>query len=263
MNHHIILTSGRSGSNYLANTLNLHSQIVNYGEILASMLIPYKLYSNCKKYKLCNWSVNDYLKYAYTSKTFFYAAQLHSTYSRFKNKKPTGFKTWKKVSSLGTKDFFLNYHNKNALDFLVSNKDISIIHLYRENMLRRYMSGMFLNKTGIVSSEKDVKIKKVHIDLEEMINYLDVLGKEAENEKIILDKLKNHNLISIKYEDYFRNPESILDHNKQVFEFLGVEPIKSTSSHKKILPKSWDEQIENYDEFCACLDDTKYQKYLD
>jgi len=69
------------------------------------------------------------------------------------------------------------------LDFLISNKDISIIHLYRENMLRRYMSGMFLKKTGIVSSEKDVTIKKVHIDLVEMINYLDVLGKEAENEK--------------------------------------------------------------------------------
>lgn len=50
-------------------------------------------------------------------------------------------------------------------------------------MLRRYMSGMFLKKTGIVSSEKDVTIKKVHIDLVEMINYLDVLGKEAENEK--------------------------------------------------------------------------------
>ena len=263
MNRHIILTSGRSGSNYLANTLNLHSQVVNYGEILASMIIPYKLYDRCKKYKLCNYSVNDYLNFAYTSKTFFYSAQLHSTYSRFKNKKPKSFKTWKKISSLGTKDFFLNYYNKNALDFLISNEDISIIHLYRDNMLRRYMSGMFLKKTGIVSSEKDVKIQKVHINLEEMNHYLDVLTKEIENEKIMLDKLKNHNLISIKYEDYFKTPDSILFHNKQAFEFIGVEPIKETSSHKKILPKSWEEQIENYDEFCAYLVNTKYQQYLD
>ncbi len=42
MNRHIILTSGRSGSNYLANTLNQHPQIVNYGEVLATTLIPYK-----------------------------------------------------------------------------------------------------------------------------------------------------------------------------------------------------------------------------
>jgi len=263
MNHHIILTSGRSGSNYLANTLNLHSQVVNYGEILASMINPYKLYDRCKKYKLCNYSVNDYLNFAYTSKTFFYSAQFHSTYYRFKNKKPKSFKTWKKISTLGTKDFFLNYYKKNALDFLISNEDISIIYLYRDNMLRRYMSGMFLKKTGIIYSEKDVKIQKIHIDLEEMINYLDIFVKEAENEKIILDKLKNHNLISIKYEDYFKNPESILDHNKQIFDFLGVKPIELTSSHKKILPKGWDEQIENYDEFCACLANTKYQQYLD
>jgi len=39
MNRHINLTSGSSGSNYLTNTLNQHPQLVNYGEILAGMLI--------------------------------------------------------------------------------------------------------------------------------------------------------------------------------------------------------------------------------
>ena len=96
MNRHIILTSGRSGSNYLTNTLNQHPQIVNYGEILASMIIPYKFYDRCKKYKLCNWSVIDYLNYAYNSKTFFYTAQFYSVYSHFRKKKAIKFKTWAK-----------------------------------------------------------------------------------------------------------------------------------------------------------------------
>ena len=71
MNRHIILTSGRSGSNYLTNTLNQHPHLVNYGEVLASMLIPYKFYDRCKRYKICHGSIIDYLNSVYSSKTFF------------------------------------------------------------------------------------------------------------------------------------------------------------------------------------------------
>ncbi|MDM8564089.1 sulfotransferase [Candidatus Halobeggiatoa sp. HSG11] len=263
MNHHIILTSGRSGSNYLTNTLNQHPKIVNYGEILASMIIPYTLYDRCKRYKLCNGSVIDYLNYAYTNKKFFYASQIYSAYSHFRKKKPINFKTWKKINNLGTKDFFFNYHNKNAVDFLLSNQDIAIIYLYRENMLRRYISGVFLNKNQFASTEKNVKIRKVNIDLAKMMTNLNAISKEVADEQNILKQLQNHRLITIKYEDYFADEKSILAQNKQVFEFLDEEPIHLTSKHKKILPHSWRDQIENYDEFCDCLANTEYHQYLD
>ena len=44
MNRHIILTNGRSGSNNIANTLNLHAQLVNFGEVLGSWTLPRRLY---------------------------------------------------------------------------------------------------------------------------------------------------------------------------------------------------------------------------
>jgi LPS sulfotransferase NodH len=261
MKRHIILTSGRSGSNYLSNTLNQHPQIVNYGEVLASMIIPYKFYDKCKK--ICRWSVVDYLNNVYTSKTFFYTAQFYSAYSHVRKKKPIHFKKWGKISQLGTKDFFLNYRSKNALSFLLEHEEIAIIYLHRENRLRRYLSGVFLRKNRVVSSEKKLKVAKVHIEPAQMMTYLEILDQEIENEKNIISQLKNHHLLPIKYEDYFADENSILTHNQQVFEFLGVEPISVKSRHQKILPQGMADLVENYDEFCACLKNTKYQQYLD
>jgi LPS sulfotransferase NodH len=262
MKHHIILTSGRSGSNYLANTLNQHPKIVNYGEVLAGMILPYKLYSKCKK--ICRWSVIDYLNYIYNSKIFFYSAQFYSAYSHIRKNKPINFKKWGNVSQLGTKDFFLNYRNKNAFSFLFDHEEIAIIYLHRENRLRRYLSGVFLQQTRVVSSEKQLEISKVYIDTTQMMKYLEILDREIEDEKNIISQLKNHRLLSLKYEDYFADENSILTHHQQIFEFLGVEPILAAKSqHKKILPQSMADLVENYDEFYACLKNSQYQQYLD
>ncbi len=263
MNRHIILTSGRSGSNYLTNTLNQHPHLVNYGEVLASMLIPYKFYDRCKRYKICHGSIIDYLNSVYSSKTFFYTAQFYSAYSHFKKKKPIRFKTWGKISSLGTKDFFLNYRQKKAVDFLISNKDIAVIYLYRENNLRRYLSTVFLRSTQIAASEKPIKVSKVHIEPEHMMTHLEAIDKEVEDEKRIVSQLHNHRMLTIRYEDYFASSESVHTHNQHVFEFLGVEPIQLKSRHQKILPQAISDMVDNYEEFCAYLTNTRYQKYLD
>ncbi len=222
------------------------------------------MYDRCKKYqKICRWSIIDYLNYVYNSKNFFYAAQCYSAYSHFRKKKPVNFKTWGKVKSLGTKDFFLNYRKKEAVDFLISNEDIAVIYLYRENKLSRYLSGVFLKKTRIVSSEKTLKVQKVKIVPAEMMTYLEVLDKEIEDEKKIINQLKNNRVLTVKYEDYFTDEDSVFTYNKRVFEFLGVEPFPLKSQHKKILPHGMRDLVENYEEFCACFTHTKYKKYLD
>ncbi len=96
-----------------------------------------------------------------------------------------------------------------------------------------------------------------------MMTKLKVLDQEIENEKKIVSQLENHRLLNIRYEDYFASGEQLSTHNQRVFEFLGVKPLPLKSWHKKILPQGMHDLVENYDEFCACLTDTKYQKYLD
>lgn len=262
-NRHLILTSGRSGSNYLTNSLNKHPKIVNYGEVLATKLKPYTFYNNSKKYKIYSGSILDYLRHIYTSKTFCYGAQLYSAYSHFRKKKPINFKTWGKVTQIGTKDFCLNYRKKNAWDFILSNQDIAIIYLYRENLLRRCLSNVFLAKTRVVSSEKPTEVQKVNIDLSDLMKKLEVLDDEVAHEKRMLSELKDHRLIAIKYEDYFVDETSILTHNQQIFEFLGVDVLQLKSQHQKLLPQQMCDLISNYDEFYAHISNTQYQKYLD
>lgn len=262
-NRHLILTNGRSGSNFLANSLNKHPNIVNYGEVLANKLKPYIFYDKSKQYKIYSGSIIDYLHYIYTSKTFFYGAQLYSAYSHFRKKKPINFKTWGKVTHIGTKDFFLNYRKKNAWDFIFSNQDVAIIYLYRENLLRRCLSNVFLAKTGVAASEKPGEVQKVNINLSELMKKLEILDDEVAHEKRMLGELKDHRLIAIKYEDYFVDETSILTHNQQIFEFLGVEVLQLKSQHKKLLPQQMCDLIGNYDEFYTHISNTPYQKYLD
>jgi hypothetical protein len=44
MQSHIILTNGRSGSNFVVNIINQHPQILNYGEVLGEWTILRKLH---------------------------------------------------------------------------------------------------------------------------------------------------------------------------------------------------------------------------
>lgn len=259
MHNHIILTSGRSGSNYLTNVLNLHPQLVNYGEVLASMIVPYKLYARCK---LCPWSKEQYLNAFYQGKFFFYTGQLYSAYAHRKAGKPVNFKKYRTVVSVGTKDFFLNVKNKQVVDYYTSRPEIAVIYLHRGNLLRRYLSMIFLRKTQIAASEKVVAVQKVVIDMAQMSESLKVMEQEIADEQHILTLLTKHRILPIRYEDYFSSEQAILDHNRQVFEFLGVEPIPIKSQHKKILPQTLPDLVENYAEFKDFLQGSPYEKYL-
>ena len=261
INRHVILTSGRSGSNYLSNVLNLHPQIVNYGEVLASMIVPYKLFNKCK---WCPWTKEQYLEGFYSSRMVFYAAQLYSAYSHLRKHKPINFKWRGRVKTIGTKDFFLNVKTKQVEKFYLSQPDLAVIYLYRENLLRRYLSGVFLRNTKIAATEAKVSIEKVTIDIGQMMNYLENLEKELAYEKTFLTELtQQHRVFQLRYEDYFASEASILSFNRQLFEFLGVEPMEAQSRHQKILPQAICDIVANYDEFCATLANTKYQQYLD
>ncbi|MGB3512435.1 MAG: hypothetical protein WBA93_24990 [Microcoleaceae cyanobacterium] len=134
MQKHIILTNGRSGSNYLSNLLNTHPQIVNYGEVLGKWTLPYKLHT---RLGLGGRSATDYLDYILTSPSFFYMGQLYSILSHFKKGKKINFKLWSQVKTIGIKDFSINFVKRNIKDYLRDHQDILVINLYRENQLKR------------------------------------------------------------------------------------------------------------------------------
>jgi len=263
MNRYLILTSGRSGSNYLANLCNLHPHLVNYGEVLSNQTLPYRTFSKCNK--LCRLSTRSYLNLIYHSKTIFYLGQLYSAYAHKKNREPIQFKRWNTVKSIGTKDFFLNYRKKQVEDFIIDDKEMAIIHLYRENNLRRYISAQFMaqkiNRAFVKSEQKPAK--QITIDINHMLEKLAEMDRENEHKNKMMTQLKtDHRVLTIRYEDHFAHEASIIDHNKRIFEFLGVEPLELISQHKKILPTAIPDLVNNYDELAQVLTGSQYEHYL-
>jgi len=101
MNYHFILTNGRSGSNYLVNTFNLHPEITNYGEILGEWTLPYKLYQRIGN----NLSISEYIDFIYKNRSFFTVAQFYSALSKFKKKEKINFKRRNQIKNFGGQRF--------------------------------------------------------------------------------------------------------------------------------------------------------------
>jgi len=259
MKRHFIFTSGRSGSNYLSNTLNMCPDCVNYGEVLGEWTLPHKLIGRL----LCDKSGADkYLSLIYTNKTYFFLAQIYSAYSHLKSKRKINYKAINNVSSVGVKDFLVTMERYNAFDFIRTNDDIKIIYLYRQNLLKKYISGVFMKNSRIASSYSDVNIKPIEIDIFHMMSNLKVMLNESIREKEFISSLQKHEVMTIEYENYFESEKSISDWNNKIFEFLDILPVDMKSGQKKILPNSLRDTVVNSSEIIESLANTEYKCFL-
>ena len=138
-----------------------------------------------------------------------------------------------------------------------------MIYLARTNLLRRYLSLQSLSKRKIVSTnEESLKLGKLYVNPETIIQELDVLYEESEYEAKLMNSLKTNPILSLSYEESFSTSSSIQSMTDKVFDFLGVTPIENRSNQRKILPKSLDAIVENYEELVEALQASRYAQYL-
>ncbi|MDO6712211.1 sulfotransferase domain-containing protein [Aliiglaciecola sp. 2_MG-2023] len=249
----MILTNGRSGSNYLVDIINQHPSLYNYGEVLGSWSKKRKI-----KQFLRIEKEEDYLQFILQNKVFFYLSQLFyflKNRSLFKYKKPSY------VTHTGIKEFGIHIQRLNLKHWLLNNDNLQIIHLYRENQLDRYISLFAMQSTGLVSSQKSSSKMKITIDCNDLLNTLDIYEKEMEFQFELANSVDSSRVMSLSYENLF------YDENKneligQMFDFLGVPRIPLKERHKRILSNELSEKIENYSELVNALQGTKYSKYL-
>lgn len=259
MNKFLIFTSGRSGSNYLSNTLNLSPSCVCYGEVLGEWNVPYKVLG---KFYFQKGNINSYLDLFYSSDGMFYIAQFYSFISHAKGKREINFKFKNSVKAIGLKDFLVTIERKDAFGYFLSRPEIKIIYLHRDNLLKRYISGLFMKESNIPVTYTKIQHNQIDLDIELMFENLKVLSDEAMREQQFIDKLKGHEILDIDYEEYFNSAESINKWNHIVCEFLGIKPIETTSKQKKILPNTLKDILLNYDLAIQHLEGTEYEKFL-
>ncbi len=256
---HIIFTNGRSGSNFIANTLNLHSDIVNVGEVLGEWTLPYKMY---KKTSWLHFSIENYIELIYNNFFIYYTAQIISMISHIRKKKPINFKFRSKVKSVGVKDFSFLIKSRHLENWLVHSDDIKIIYLYRENILKRYLSLAMMKHTGIIKSDSGEEKLSIKINIEEMLLELSLYDDQLKYEKEVINRINPARVLKLRYEDYFLDAESIDQETQKIFQFLNVNEMPVRSRQKKINSDNLEELLENYSEVKDALTGTNYYKLL-
>ncbi len=261
MDKHFILTNGRSGSNFLANTINLHPQAVNYGEFLGDWTVPYKVYRRLR-WTGMTWA--GFLDWMYESSLAHYGSQGVSALSHVRKRKPINFKWKGAVRTVGVKDFAMHVGSAGIDAHLIDSKDIKVIYLSRKNIVKRYVSWKRMEETKIVSLQDGNTVSQaLSIDTNTVLDDLRAMKSEEDGGLALMEKLPQHRAMHIEYEDYFGDPDMTRATNEKVFRFLGVDPIAVASRHRKISSDDLRDSIANYDDLCRTLAGTAFERFLD
>lgn len=241
----IILTRGRSGSNFLRGLLNFHNQIVTFGELFRS-------------YDSIGWDFPDYDQYL----------QSQSLKTLMQNNpdiflKEKVFKKFpKQILAVGFKIFYYHAQNdsrKTVWTFLRNQKDLKIIHLKRNNTLkvllslkRAFKTNKWTDITG--SGEEDLAVS---LSYEECLHEF-TWAQEIKKEYDIY--FKDNHKIDVFYENLSRHHESEV---RRIQEFLGVtsEIVKPSTYKQSKQPLS--KVISNYFELKKKFKDTPWEEFFE
>lgn len=267
MTQYIVLTSGRSGSNYLIDQLNRHPGVYNYGEVLGEWTLPRKTIGKLLRMGM---SYNSYLELFLKSRLVYACVSTYSFLHRLVTLRDPHYIPWRKLSAVGIKDFGINFKDLDIDDFLRTHPDIRVINLYRSNALRRFLSVKMLQQSGVVADEgqlngaKAPNVKrKVFIDLNTFEQDMHRIEEVVQAQMEMIEGVSEERLLNICFEDLMASEDSKADYAKQVFEFLGVETLPVKSTHKRLSAERLQDMIENYDEVYRYCKGTRFEAYFD
>ncbi|CAJ1929701.1 unnamed protein product [Sphenostylis stenocarpa] len=238
-----ILSNQRSGSGWFETLLNSHINVSSNGEIFS-----------VRKRRQNVSSILQTLDKVYNLDWF-------NSASKNECSAATGLK-W--MLNQG-----LMEHHKEIAEYF-NHKRVSIIFLFRRNLLRRMVS-MLAN-----SYDRYAKLlngtHKAHVHSAEEA---DILSKYRPiiNSTSLLDDLKDMEMTSAKALEYFNSTRHMIvyyedlmrNHTKlkDVQEFLGLPQMELTSRHVKIHRGPLSDHIQNWDDVNKTLKGTVYESFLE
>ncbi|GAB4279380.1 MAG: hypothetical protein Kow0068_03340 [Marinilabiliales bacterium] len=217
-NKFIIITQQRSGSNFLVSSLNYHSEINMFSEILNKKNI---FFGNYEFKNISKHLLSQLIKYRNKHPKEFITEYIFKKYPDLI--KSCGFKLF--VDNLKVDKF------KNVIEnLLINDEKLKIIRLNRNNKIAQYYSLKKARLSGFWSESSSGKKRKttinnsinilgnsnITISEKEFIKYL---KQNFENEKTIDSLIKNHETLQISYEDLNNDYNATMD---KIQSFLNV-----------------------------------------
>ncbi|CRI63004.1 hypothetical protein THIOKS11100017 [Thiocapsa sp. KS1] len=253
MRKFVVLTTQRSGSVALIQSLSSHPDIVCFGEIFLkgatyarNMSVPPGrsnfLYEEYIRESLSN-RVRALLAPKASERDF-----LETFYGRHEDKAAAGFKLM--YSQIA--------NHRGTLDWILRH-DVGIIHLVREDALRVILSRHTRVKTGVAHSAAKIDAASLRLDPVGLVRQLDAREKNVKRfRELLTDKPGS---MEIRYEHYLENRPS---ENRRILQFLGVSPdIELTSGVVKQATRPLREIIENYDEVLTAVRGTPHMRFFE
>ena len=251
---HLVLTLGRSGSNYLTNAINQSPDAVNFGEVLGAWTLPQRVLAKGP------WRRPDRLLDAlYDSPVAYGAMMAGGNLVRLRNKRPLSFPSRGRLRTLGVKDFSLNFENRGIPAYPIERDDLLVVGLRRRNTLHRVLSGHTLSRTQqAVRTDEKAEAPRIELDVDAVLRDLDVYAREEEALEKTLSAVPASRLHRLTYEDLFASADSRRNALEGVFSFLGLPYEGEESDHKKMSAAPLPERFSNFDALRRRLGGTPY-----
>jgi hypothetical protein len=251
----IILTNGRSGSNFVVNILNQHPNVVNYGEVLGEWTLPHKLFKRLTW--LTRWDWAGFINWLLSSRLAHIIGQWRSIRAHQIRGHVRRTKPFDSISAVGFKDFFFLIERSGLADFITTS-DFRIIHLRRDDSLARAVSLQRMAASGQAVQHESSAKPAVHIDTARLLQDLDAMAREQAFEDRLVSALEPARRMQIDYQDYFFDIRRMDALNQNMFEFLGVAPCVVQAEHKKISGDALGDDILNLEQVILALRGTPH-----
>ncbi|MDJ0531151.1 MAG: Stf0 family sulfotransferase [Xenococcaceae cyanobacterium MO_207.B15] len=265
----VVVGNIRTGSTMLCSLLSSHSQILCFFELFHRHLVsvPFSVpgyQHKSKNLKIVNLRNNDPVK--------FLTQEIYKNHRQ--NIKAVGFKLlytqgradnpwwnssaydrwWKDVG----KEPVWNSDKSNLWQYLKENKDIAIIHLKRNNLLKAKVSGLTAQTTGnwgigaTGGIDKNNTVVKCKLNFEECLQDFETIRRmEDEADEFFAE----HKKLVITYEELVENTANITN---KIQDVLGLKTRNLVPQTKKQANQPLSEVIENYQQLKAKFSNTSW-----
>lgn len=259
---HVILTLGRSGSNSLVDMINQSPNVLNYGEVLGEWNQLRKMQL---RLGLFRGDDHAYLDALLTSNAFFHATNLRRSTTMLAAGKPSEIKSPRNISTIGFKEFSLNFRRYQVTDFLEKRPDIRVIGLLRRNVLARMISNEMLSATGVVSSRSSQKAPgrpKLRLDPEKVLTKLAIIEAENLDLDALLERVEPDRRLTLSYEELYSHPDNTMAAMRDVYGFLDVPTAQTRMRMSKLSSKDPLDSLENAGEIRERIEGTRFSCWL-
>ena len=254
----VVLCFRRTGSNWLSGMLFNHPQILMHNEIFNENAVHtyYKpdVLQNKWDYEGRDANPEGFLEFMYSPQRF---AKFRT---RANECKAVGYKSFpnhylhKAVPLIKTYNAFKQR--------ILENSDVRKIILFRQDVLRTYLSSRRAVETGIYMTGK-YSAHKITVNLPHLQKFVDQYYQCYEEYRV---STRGHTRAFVNYEDLCKDPLSVM---KCIWRVLGVDVEIEPTVLKECIPQSSPvallrDSIQNYDDVeFACRHDPSLSKYLD